>query len=82
MIVVSVQRWQPTKKLTGWVQSFGVRPLMRSLGVTRDLIYAWLHGQRAPHQENARKLLLLSQQCPLGVGPLKYEDIYGPVERL
>jgi len=78
--LVRVNRWQPTVKFSAWVHAFTVYALHRSIQVERKTIYSWLNGIRAPREDNARAILLLSRRYPKKVGALTYEDIYGQIE--
>ncbi len=72
-----VPRWRPSKRFTAWVRAYGLYGIEKAIGVTRWAVRQWLKGECAPREDNARAIMLLSQQFPKDVGPLTYEDIYG-----
>lgn len=79
-VSVRVPRWRPPEKFVIWIRAYKILCLSRSINVQRSTIYDWIHGVRPPLEENARAIAVLSQHFPEGVGPLGYEDIFGPLE--
>lgn len=73
---------QPSLAFRQWAHEFGVNRLARTLQIRRTVVCGWLHTSRPlpPKVGNAQRLIYLSQVEPHKVGPLTFEDIYGPLK--
>lgn len=81
-IVVQLPQTQPTDRFKNWAKSFGILPLSRVVGVRNGGVHAWLtegKSKRRPSVDVAQKIIVLSHVEPLEIGPLSYDDIFGPV---
>jgi hypothetical protein len=82
VLKVEVADPMPGDKLKAWINAAGVTAASYLIGVSRMTLYAWMRdgfNGRVPSIKKARKLIAITHDEPHGVGPLTYEDIWGPV---
>jgi hypothetical protein len=61
-------------KFAGFVQSYGVENLARSLEITPPAIYHWIRGRSSPKPEHAAIIQRLARERGAS---LSFEEIYG-----
>lgn len=86
IVLIRVSGPQPSDAFIKWIESYGVSPLARRLGVDRLTVQTWkrrVGTYRAPRLQQARLLIALSYDLQVLTEaqprPLTYDDIYGPV---
>lgn len=80
--LVTLRPAGPSPRFSAWVGRFGVGRLARSLGVTRGRVHAWvtpLGVRHTPRIGTARQIVALSTVEPIGIGPLRLDDVVGAV---
>jgi hypothetical protein len=73
---------RPSDRLRRWVESYRSSYVAKSIGAADyRVVLTWVRSRnsRPPVLKNVKAIIGLSQQRPLGIGPLSYEDFFGQV---